>query len=51
VDQAYSRAAWYRGAGYRVRVGGPGVFTAKRAREFEGIAEIGGSHRRRSAPA
>jgi hypothetical protein len=43
VSEAYSRACWYRQQGYRVRVGGPGVFTAKRSREFDGIAEVGGS--------
>jgi hypothetical protein len=43
VEQAYSRACWYRQAGYAVRVGGPGVFTSKRAHEFDGIAEVGGS--------
>jgi hypothetical protein len=42
VDAAFSRACWHRQAGYEVRVGGPGVFTAKRAREFAGIAEVGG---------
>lgn len=43
VDEAYARAVWLRQAGYSVRVGGPGVFTAKRAREFDGIAVVGGS--------
>jgi hypothetical protein len=42
VSAAYSRACWYRQQGYKVRVGGPGVFTAKRAAEFRGIAEVGG---------
>jgi hypothetical protein len=45
TDEAFARAAWYRQAGYKVRVGGPGVFTAKRAREFAGIATVGGSIR------
>lgn len=45
VDAAFSRVAWFRQAGYKVRVGGPGVFTAKRAREFHGIAEVGGAIR------
>jgi len=27
LDDAYSRACWYRQAGYRVRAGGPGIFT------------------------
>lgn len=44
-DEAFARACWYRQAGYKVRVGGPGVFTAKRAAEFEGIAQVGGSIR------
>lgn len=42
VDEALARVAWHRQAGLRVRVGGPGVFTAKRARDFHGIAEVGG---------
>ena len=42
VDAAFSRACWYRQEGYKGRVGGPGVFTAKRAAEFRGIAEVGG---------
>ena len=41
ADQAYSRAVWWRQQGWRVRIGGPGVFTMKRA--FDGVAdEIGG---------
>jgi hypothetical protein len=43
VDEALTRTFWYRAAGYKVRVGGPGVFTAKRAREFMGLAQVGGS--------
>lgn len=43
VDEALARTFWYRQAGYKVRVGGPGVFTAKRAREFDGLARVGGS--------
>lgn len=43
VDEALARTLWYRAAGYKVRVGGPGVFTAKRANEFEGLAQVGGS--------
>jgi hypothetical protein len=41
VDAAFSRAVWLRQQGYRVRVGGPGVFVRKN--EFEGLAEVGGS--------
>jgi hypothetical protein len=43
VDEALARTFWYRAAGYKVRVGGPGVFTAKRAAEFAGLARVGGS--------
>jgi hypothetical protein len=43
VDEALARVFWYRAAGYKVRVGGPGVFTAKRARDFDGLAQVGGS--------
>ncbi len=39
---AYSRAVWWREFGYRVRVGGPGVFTPKVRRMFDGVAELGG---------
>jgi hypothetical protein len=42
VDAALWRAESARNLGYAVRVGGPGVFTAKRAREFDGIAQVGG---------
>jgi hypothetical protein len=40
LDEAYSRAVWYRSAGYRVRAGGPGVFT--RRHHLAEVAEIGG---------
>ncbi len=40
IDQAYSRAVWYRALGYRVRVGGPAIFT--RRNELAEVAEIGG---------
>ncbi len=42
LGEAYSRAAWYRQAGYRVRAGGPAVFTAKGRQRLAGVAEIGG---------
>lgn len=46
VNDAYSRASWYREQGLRVRVGGPGVFTLKqRLKFFEGVAEVGGDIR------
>lgn len=43
VGAAYGRAAWHRQTGLKVRVGGPGVFTDKIAREFDGVAQVGGS--------
>lgn len=43
VDEAIARTIWYRAAGFNVRVGGPGVFTAKRARDLDGLARVGGS--------
>ena len=42
VDKAFSRACWFRQAGFDVRVGGPDVFTSKRAAEFRGVAAVGG---------
>lgn len=41
LDEAYSRACWYRAAGYHVRAGGPGIFTRKHY--LADVAEIGGS--------
>lgn len=41
LDEAYSRACWYRAAGYKVRAGGPGIFTRKHY--LAEVAEIGGS--------
>ena len=41
LDAAYDRARWYFEAGYKVRVGGPGVFTRKHY--IGNIAELGGS--------
>jgi hypothetical protein len=42
AEQAYHRARHYRGKGYSVRVGGPGVFTAKMAGRLSEVAEVGG---------
>ena len=39
---AYSRAVWWRESGYRVRVGGPGVFHFRVKLMFRGVAEVGG---------
>jgi hypothetical protein len=39
LDDAYQRAVWYRAQGYRVRAGGPGIFT--RRHYLADVAEIG----------
>jgi hypothetical protein len=40
LNDAYQRACWYRAAGYRVRAGGPGIFTRKHF--LADVAELGG---------
>jgi hypothetical protein len=40
LNEAYSRACWYRAGGYKVRAGGPGIFTRKHF--LADVAEIGG---------
>jgi hypothetical protein len=40
LDDAYQRANWYRALGYRVRAGGPGIFTRKHY--LADVAELGG---------
>lgn len=42
VNDAWSRARWYKQLGYRVRVGGPAVFTRKCRKILEDVAEVGG---------
>lgn len=42
VAEAYSRAAWYRQAGYRVRAGGPALFHPKVRERLGDVAELGG---------
>jgi hypothetical protein len=42
LNDAYGRAVWYRQAGYRVRAGGPGIFTRKRF--LADVADIGGDY-------
>lgn len=42
LNDAYMRAVWYRSAGYRVRAGGPGIFTRKHY--LADVAEIGGEY-------
>lgn len=40
LDDAYMRACWYRQAGFKVRAGGPGIFTRKHF--LADVAAIGG---------
>lgn len=42
LDDAYSRAVYYRALGYHVRAGGPGVFTRKHY--LADVAELGGDY-------
>jgi hypothetical protein len=42
LNDAFARAAWYRQAGYKVRAGGPGIFTRKHF--LADVAEIGGDY-------
>lgn len=42
LDDAYQRAIWYRSMGYKVRAGGPGIFTRKHY--LADVAEIGGDY-------
>lgn len=41
LNEAYSRAVWYSRLGYKVRAGGPGLFTRKHF--LADVAEIGGT--------
>lgn len=43
LPDAYARAVWYRAMGYKVRAGGPALFTKKAQDVLEGVAEIGGN--------
>lgn len=42
LNDAYGRACWYRQAGFKVRAGGPGIFTRKHF--LADVAEIGGDY-------
>jgi hypothetical protein len=42
LDDAYQRAIYWRSLGYRVRAGGPGIFTRKHF--LADVAEIGGDY-------
>jgi hypothetical protein len=42
LDDAWQRARWYQQLGYRVRAGGPGIFTRKHY--LADVAEIGGDY-------
>jgi len=39
LQKAYQRAVWYKASGYKVRVGGPAIYSTT---IFDGIAEAGG---------
>jgi hypothetical protein len=43
LPDAYTRACWYRSAGYQVRAGGPALFTSKGQAVLAGVAELGGN--------
>ena len=40
LDQAFSRAIWYRALGYKVIAGGPALFLVKMRHELADVAEI-----------
>lgn len=40
IQEAYSLAVWYAAQGFKVRAGGPGLFTRKH--DLAGVAEVGG---------
>jgi hypothetical protein len=42
LDDAWHRARWYQQLGYKVRAGGPGIFTRKHF--LSDVAEIGGDY-------
>jgi hypothetical protein len=42
LNDAHQRALWYRALGYKVRAGGPGIFTRKHY--LADVAEIGGDY-------
>jgi hypothetical protein len=46
LDRAYAQALWYRGLGYKVRVGGPALFLVKMQHELSDLdgVEIGGDY-------
>jgi hypothetical protein len=43
VPQAYQRAIWIKAQGYKVRVGGPGIFTPSLKKYMAEVAEVGGA--------
>lgn len=42
LDEAYSRAVWYKSLGYKVRAGGPALFLVKMQHRLADVAELGG---------
>ena len=43
ANDAFARCSWLKAEGYKVRVGGPGLFIRNISDQFEGVAEIGGT--------
>jgi hypothetical protein len=43
LPEAYQKAIWYKGQGYRVRVGGPALFVNTNQKYMLDVAEIGGA--------
>lgn len=44
LDEAATRAIWYRALGYRVLAGGPALFLPQMRHELHDIAEVGAEH-------
>lgn len=42
LDEAYTRAIWYKTMGYKVRAGGPALFLVKMKHRLEDVATLGG---------
>jgi len=43
ANDAFARCSWLKAEGYKVRVGGPGLFIRNISDQFEGVAEVGGA--------
>jgi len=42
ANDAFARCSWLKAEGYKVRVGGPGLFDRHIRDQFDGVAEVGG---------